>query len=132
VPLFALANAGVVLNGGFLARAYTAPITLGVLIGYVAGKPIAVTFSSWLVTRLSHGKVRPPIGRAAVLGSGTIAGIGFTVALLIATPGVHQAEPGRGQARRAVGSTGRGRADLGCAPGDAAAARRAAGPAAAR
>ncbi len=85
VPLFALANAGVVLNGGFLARAYTAPITLGVLIGYVAGKPIAVMFSSWLVTRLSHGKVRPPIGRAAVLGSGTIAGIGFTVALLIAT-----------------------------------------------
>jgi Na+/H+ antiporter NhaA len=85
VPLFALANAGVVLNGGFLARAYTAPITLGVLIGYVAGKPIAVTFSSWLVTRLSHGKVRPPIGRAAVLGSGTIAGIGFTAALLIAT-----------------------------------------------
>ncbi|HEV2975762.1 MAG TPA: Na+/H+ antiporter NhaA, partial [Solirubrobacteraceae bacterium] len=85
VPLFALANAGVVLNGGFLARAYTAPITLGVLIGYVAGKPIAVTFSSWLVIRLSHGKVRPPIGRAAVLGSGTIAGIGFTVALLIAT-----------------------------------------------
>ncbi len=85
VPLFALANAGVVLNGGFLARAYTAPITLGVLIGYVAGKPIAVTFSSWLVTRLSHGKVRPPIGRAAVLGSGTIAGIGFTVALLIAS-----------------------------------------------
>jgi protein-disulfide isomerase len=41
--------------------------------------------SSWLVTRLSHGKVRPPIGMAAVLGSGTIAGIGFTAALLIAT-----------------------------------------------
>ena len=85
VPLFALANAGVVLNGSFLATAYTAPITLGVLVGYVAGKPIAVTFSSWLVTRLTHGQVRPPIGRAAVLGSGTIAGIGFTAALLIAT-----------------------------------------------
>jgi Na+/H+ antiporter NhaA len=85
VPLFALANAGVVLSGSFLAHAYTAPITLGVLIGYVAGKPIAVMVSSWLVTRLSHGKVRPPIGTAAVLGSGTIAGIGFTAALLIAT-----------------------------------------------
>jgi Na+/H+ antiporter NhaA len=85
VPLFALANAGVVLSGGFLAQAYTAPITLGVLVGYVAGKPVAVTVSSWLVARLSHGKVRPPIGKAAVLGSGTIAGIGFTAALLIAT-----------------------------------------------
>jgi Na+/H+ antiporter NhaA len=85
VPLFALANAGVVLNGSFLAQAYTAPITLGVLAGYVAGKPIAVVLSSWVVTRLSHGKIQPPIGKAAVLGSGTIAGIGFTAALLIAT-----------------------------------------------
>jgi len=85
VPLFALANAGVVLNGSFLAKAYTAPITLGVLIGYVAGKPVAVMLSSWLVTRVSHGKIVPPIGWAAVLGSGTIAGIGFTAALLIAT-----------------------------------------------
>jgi Na+/H+ antiporter NhaA len=85
VPLFALANAGVVLTGGFLAQAYTAPITLGVLVGYVIGKPVAVMVSSWAVTRLSHGRVRPPIGRAAVLGSGTIAGIGFTAALLIAT-----------------------------------------------
>jgi Na+/H+ antiporter NhaA len=85
VPLFALANAGVVLSGSFLAHAYTAPITLGVLVGYAAGKPVAVTFSSWAVTKLSHGKVRPPIGNAAVLGSGTIAGIGFTAALLIAT-----------------------------------------------
>jgi Na+/H+ antiporter NhaA len=85
VPLFALANAGVVLNGSFLAKAYTAPITLGVLIGYVVGKPVAVMLSSWLVARLSHGKIVPPIGWAAVLGSGTIAGIGFTAALLIAT-----------------------------------------------
>jgi Na+/H+ antiporter NhaA len=85
VPLFALANAGVVLNGSFLAKAYTAPITLGVLIGYVVGKPVAVMLSSWMVTRLSHGKIVPPIGWAAVLGSGTIAGIGFTAALLIAT-----------------------------------------------
>jgi Na+/H+ antiporter NhaA len=85
VPLFGLANAGVSLNASFLAHAYTAPITLGVLVGYVAGKPIAVVLSSWLVTRLSHGKIQPPIGKAAVLGSGTIAGIGFTAALLIAT-----------------------------------------------
>ena len=42
VPLFALANAGIVLDGGFLAHAYTTPITLGVLVGYVVGKPVAV------------------------------------------------------------------------------------------
>ena len=85
VPLFALANAGIALNAGFLARAYAAPVTLGVILGYVVGKPVAVIASSWAVTRLSYGRIRPPIGTAAVAGSGTIAGIGFTVALLIAT-----------------------------------------------
>jgi Na+/H+ antiporter NhaA len=85
VPLFALANAGIVLNAGFLAHAYTAPITLGVLVGYVVGKPVAVVVTSWAVTGLSRGRIRPPVGWAAIIGSGTIAGIGFTVALLIAT-----------------------------------------------
>ena len=84
VPVFALANAGIVLNADFLRHAYTAPVTLGVLVGYVVGKPLAVVSSSWAVTRLSRGRIRPPIGDAAVIASGTIAGIGFTVALLIA------------------------------------------------
>jgi len=84
VPLFALANAGIALDGHFLAHAYTAPVTLGVLLGYLAGKPLAVVATSWLVARLSRGRIVPPVGWAAVLGSGTIAGIGFTVALLIA------------------------------------------------
>jgi Na+/H+ antiporter NhaA len=84
VPLFALANAGIELNAGFLRTAYTTPITLGVLIGYVVGKPVALMVTSSVMTRLSHGRIRPPVGWAAVLGSGTIAGIGFTVALLIA------------------------------------------------
>ena len=84
VPLFALANAGLELNMSFLRQAYTAPITLGVLIGYVVGKPVAVVVTSWAVTRMSRGSVRPPVGWAAVLGSGTLAGVGFTVALLIA------------------------------------------------
>jgi len=92
VPLFALANAGIELNGSFLAQAYTAPVTLGVLIGYTVGKPVAVIGTSWAVTRLSAGRVRPPVGWAAVLGSGTIAGIGFTVALLIATRAFHGKE----------------------------------------
>jgi Na+/H+ antiporter NhaA len=84
VPLFALANAGIVLNSSFLSHAYTAPITLGVLVGYVVGKPIAIVGTAYAVTWLSRGRIRPPVGWAAVLGSGTIAGIGFTVALLIA------------------------------------------------
>jgi Na+/H+ antiporter NhaA len=84
-PLFALANAGVQIDGGFLGRAFTSRITLGVLIGYVLGKPIGIFGSSWLLTKLSRGRLQPPVGWAAVAGAGTIAGIGFTVALLVAT-----------------------------------------------
>jgi Na+/H+ antiporter NhaA len=84
VPLFALANAGIELRPDFLRKAYTSAITLGILIGYVVGKPVALMLTSWLVTRLSRGRIRPPVGWAAVLGTGTIAGVGFTVALLIA------------------------------------------------
>jgi Na+/H+ antiporter NhaA len=84
VPLFALANAGIAINAGFLGRAYTSPITLGILVGYVAGKPIGIIGGSWLVTRISRGRVVPPTGWAALAGSGFVAGIGFTVSLLIA------------------------------------------------
>jgi Na+/H+ antiporter NhaA len=85
VPLFALANAGIAIDGGFLARAFTSPITLGILFGYVVGKPLGILGSTWLLTRLSGRRLRPPVGWAAVAGGGTIAGIGFTIALLVAT-----------------------------------------------
>ncbi len=85
VPLFALANIGIAIDWDFLGRAYSSPITLGILCGYVLGKPVGVVGVSWLVTRLSGGQLRPPVGWAATVGGGAIAGIGFTVSLLIAT-----------------------------------------------
>jgi Na+/H+ antiporter NhaA len=84
VPLFALANVGIAIDGDFLARAYSSPITLGILFAYVLGKPVGVTGVSWLVTRMSGGRLRPPVGWVATAGGGAIAGIGFTVSLLIA------------------------------------------------
>jgi Na+/H+ antiporter NhaA len=85
VPLFALANVGIPLDGAFLRQAAGSRITLGILVGYVAGKPIGIVGVSWVVSRLSRGRLRPPVGWAAVAGGGTIAGIGFTVSLLVAT-----------------------------------------------
>jgi Na+/H+ antiporter NhaA len=85
VPLFALANVGIAIDWDFLARAYASPITLGILCGYVLGKPVGVIGVSWLVSRLSGGRLRPPVGWAATAGGSAIAGIGFTVSLLIAT-----------------------------------------------
>src|SRR5205814_7341705 len=89
VPLFALANAGIAIDGQFLARAYTSPITLGIVAGYLVGKPVGVIGSAWLVRTLSRGRLRPPVGWAAVAGAGTVAGIGFTVSLLVATLAFH-------------------------------------------
>jgi Na+/H+ antiporter NhaA len=89
VPLFALANAGIAIDAGFLSRAFRSPITLGILVGYVVGKPLGIFGGAWSVTRLTRGRLRPPVGWAAVAGGGTIAGIGFTVALLVATLAFH-------------------------------------------
>jgi Na+/H+ antiporter NhaA len=89
VPLFALANAGIVINGGFLARAYTSPITLGIIVAYLIGKPVGIASAAGLLTRMTRGRIRPPIGWGSVIGGAAIAGIGFTVSLLIATLAFH-------------------------------------------
>jgi Na+/H+ antiporter NhaA len=95
VPLFAVANADIKIGGSFLAHAYTSPVTLGIMIGYLAGKPIGTAGTAWLCTRLSKGRIAPPVGWGAVTGVGLVAGIGFTVSLLIASlafTGTHLAE----------------------------------------
>ena len=85
VPLFALANTGIKLSGTFLAHAFASPVTLGILIGYVVGKPVGILAGTQIVRVASAGKLRLPVGWAAALGGGAIAGIGFTVSVLIAT-----------------------------------------------
>jgi len=92
VPLFGLANAGIVISGHFLSTAYGSPITLGIVIAYVVGKPVGVSGATWLVTRVTRGRVKPPVGWASVIGGGAIAGIGFTVSILIATLAFHGVE----------------------------------------
>ncbi|MFC3572328.1 Na+/H+ antiporter NhaA [Streptomyces yaanensis] len=85
VPLFALANAGIPINVDQLGRSFTSPITLGILAGYVLGKPVGILGASLLATVLSRGRIRPPVGWGAIAAGGTLAGVGFTVSLLIAT-----------------------------------------------
>ena len=84
VPVFALANTGISIDGPFLSQAYSSPITLGILFGYLLGKPAGILGASWVVAKSSRGLLRPPVGWAAVAGGGSVAGIGFTVSLLIA------------------------------------------------
>jgi Na+/H+ antiporter NhaA len=85
VPLFGLANAGIAIDASFLGRALISPVTIGVFVAYVVGKPVALTGVSALITWFSRGRIRPAVGWASVLGTGTIAGMGFTVSFLIAS-----------------------------------------------
>jgi Na+/H+ antiporter NhaA len=85
VPLFALANADIKISGSFLAHAYTSPATLGIMLGYIVGKPVGTAGAAWLVSRLTKKRLTPPVGWGAVAGVGAVAGIGFTVSLLIAS-----------------------------------------------
>jgi Na+/H+ antiporter NhaA len=89
VPLFGLANAGIPISANFLAHAYTSPITLGIAVGYVVGKPAGIAGMSAVVTTATGGRLRPPVGWVAVSSAGALAGLGFTVALLIASIAFH-------------------------------------------
>ena len=84
VPLFALANAGTHISSDILSSAVTSPITLGIVVGYVVGKPVGVLTVSWLATRRWFG-LRLPVGWPNLFGGAAVAGVGFTVALLVAT-----------------------------------------------
>ena len=85
VPLFALANTGIHIDGALLSAAVTSPITLGILFGYVIGKPVGVLLGARLVTWLWPGDLRLAVSWPVLTGGGVVAGIGFTVSLLIAT-----------------------------------------------
>ncbi|MDE0676501.1 MAG: Na+/H+ antiporter NhaA [Acidimicrobiaceae bacterium] len=82
VPLFAFANAGVKLSGDTVADAASSPITWGVILGLVVGKPVGITLFTWLATRLGF-ELPEGLNWPQFVGAGFAAGIGFTVSILI-------------------------------------------------
>jgi Na+/H+ antiporter NhaA len=89
VPLFALSNAGIHVTGSLLRSAIGSPITLGIVVGYVVGKPFGILGAEWLASRSRLGGMRRNLSWPALAGGGTVAGIGFTVSLLIASIAFH-------------------------------------------
>jgi Na+/H+ antiporter NhaA len=86
VPLFALANVGTHIDGQLLSDAVTSPITLGIFFGYVLGKPIGITGAAWLATRTG---LQRALSWPVIAGGGVVAGIGFTVSLLVSSIAFH-------------------------------------------
>jgi NhaA family Na+:H+ antiporter len=83
VPLFALANAGVRIEGS-LTSIIDHPVTLGVLIGLVLGKQIGITLGAWLATRLGFSELPDGVNWRQIYGAGWLGGIGFTMSLFVA------------------------------------------------
>ena len=92
VPLFALANAGIHVNGTLLGDAVGSPITLGIVFGYVIGKPLGIIGASWLATRPRLGGARLALSWPVLALGGAVAGVGFTVSLLVSSLAFHGQE----------------------------------------
>ncbi|UOY00514.1 Na+/H+ antiporter NhaA [Blastococcus sp. PRF04-17] len=83
VPVFALANAGVRIDGDLVDRALTSPVTIGVFVGLVLGKLLGVGLASALAVRLKFGTLPPGIGLGHVWSGAALMGLGFTVSLFV-------------------------------------------------
>ena len=84
VPLFALANAGIVLSGDLVRDSMTSPVTLGVLLGLIVGKPLGIMGASMIAVRAGVAELPADVRWPQVLGASILAGIGFTVSIFIA------------------------------------------------
>lgn len=83
LPVFALANAGINVQGGILADALGSPVTIGVALGLIIGKTVGVTLASWLTVKLGFGRLPTDTGWGVMFGMSIVAGVGFTVSLFI-------------------------------------------------
>ncbi|MGW5612725.1 Na+/H+ antiporter NhaA [Streptomyces sp. NPDC003877] len=83
VPLFALFSAGVSISGGVLPEVFRQPETLGVVLGLVVGKALGIFGGTWLTARFTRASLSDDLAWADVFAVASLAGIGFTVSLLI-------------------------------------------------
>ncbi len=83
VPLFALFSAGVVVSGESMTDVFTKPETLGVVLGLVVGKTVGIFGGTWLAARFTRAELNDDLAWPDVFAVAALAGIGFTVSLLI-------------------------------------------------
>lgn len=83
IPLFALANAAIPVELSKLGDVMTDPVTLGVMLGLVFGKPIGITLATWLAVKANMCEMPAGMNIHHVIGAGFLAGIGFTMSIFI-------------------------------------------------
>ncbi|MBK0420855.1 Na+/H+ antiporter NhaA [Leucobacter sp. CSA2] len=81
VPVFAFFAAGVAVGGA--SRFPADPIAIGIMLGLVLGKPLGISITTWLLTRFTRADLDPAVRWRELIGVGALAGVGFTVSLLV-------------------------------------------------
>ena len=85
VPVFAFFSAGVAIGGGEgFVSAFTDPVVVGIVVALVVGKPLGITAATWIIIRIRRINLDPSLRWMDIVGVGLLAGIGFTVSLLVA------------------------------------------------
>ena len=92
LPIFALANAGVHLDGQVLAAAFTSPLTWGIITALVVGKFVGILGGTALVRAFGGGTLAPGLGMPRIAGGAALSGIGFTISLFIVTIAIDEPE----------------------------------------
>lgn len=83
VPVFAFFAAGISIVGISVSQAFTSPVSIGVMLGLIVGKPIGILSFAWLAARFTRAELSSSLFWGDVLAIGLLAGVGFTVSLLI-------------------------------------------------
>ncbi|MCH5049667.1 Na+/H+ antiporter NhaA [Pectobacterium aquaticum] len=82
IPLFAFANAGIVLQGIVLEKLFS-PLSLGIAAGLLIGKPLGITLFSWLTIRLGYARLPAGVCFNQIVAVSVLCGIGFTMSIFI-------------------------------------------------
>ncbi len=92
MPIFALSNAGIIINPKLLGALFS-PLALGIILGLFLGKPLGILAFTWIGSRLKLGHLPKGVNWRHILGAGVLAGMGFTMSIFITTlafsPGAH-------------------------------------------
>ena len=84
IPLFALANSNINITESLAGGSIVSPLSIGILLGLLLGKPIGITLFSWLAVKLKLSKLAEEVKWTQVWAIGQLAGIGFTMSIFIA------------------------------------------------
>jgi Na+:H+ antiporter, NhaA family len=83
MPIFAFANAGVHLELDHVGHMMTQPLTLGIILGLVVGKPLGIFLASYITVKLGIASLPDGVKWPQIIGVGLLAGIGFTMSLFV-------------------------------------------------